>query len=55
MELLSSEITKNIAELTFRYKLKGPDSIINEFTGKHIKTWEVGKINYQEYLSVEPA
>ena len=53
VKLLSSEITNNIAELTFRYKMTGPDSTINEFTGKHIQTWENGKIVREEYLSIE--
>jgi hypothetical protein len=54
VKLLSSEITKNIAELTFRYKMTGPDSTINEFTRKHIQTWKNGKIVHEEYLSIEP-
>ena len=55
VKLLSSEITNNIAELTFRYKMTGPDSKMSEFTGKHIQTWENGKIVHEEYLSIEPA
>ena len=51
--LISSAVTNNIAELTFRYKMTGPDSTINEFTGKHIQTWENGKIVREEYLSIE--
>jgi hypothetical protein len=53
VKLLSSEITNNIAELTFRYKITGADSTINEFTGKHIQTWKNGKIVREEYLSIK--
>jgi hypothetical protein len=53
VKLLSSEITNNIAELIFRYKMTGPDSTINEFTGKHIQTWKNGKIVREEYLGSE--
>ena len=53
VRLLSSEITNNIAALTFRYKMTGADSTISEFTGKHIQTWSKGKIVREEYLSVE--
>lgn len=55
VKLLSSEITNNIAELTFRYKMTGPDSTLNEFTGKHIQTWKNGKIIREEYLSIDQA
>ncbi len=53
VKLLSSKVTSNIAELTFRYKMTGLDSNINEFTGKHIQTWKNGKIVREEYLSIE--
>ena len=53
VRLLSSEITDNIAELTFLYKMTGADSKVNEFTGKHIQTWVNGKIVREEYLSIE--
>lgn len=53
VKLLSLEITNNIAELVFRYKMTGPDSSVNEFTGKHIQIWESGKIVREEYLSIE--
>lgn len=53
VKLLSSEITDNIVELIFRYKMIGSDSSINEFTGKHIQTWENGKIVREEYISIE--
>ena len=52
VKLLSSEITNNIAELTFSYKMTGADSAISEFSGKHIQTWKHGKIVREEYLSV---
>mgnify|MGYP007055199371 CR=1 FL=1 len=53
VKLLSSSIRENIAELTFNYKMTNQDSSINEFTGKHIQTWDNGKIIREEYLSVE--
>lgn len=53
VKLLSSEVTNNIVQLVFRYKITGPDSIVNEFTGKHIQTWKNGKIVREEYLSIE--
>jgi hypothetical protein len=52
VQLLSSEITDNIAELTFSYKMTGADSMVSEFTGKHIQTWRNGKIVREEYLSI---
>ena len=53
VELLSSEIANNIAELVFRYKMTGLDSALNEFTGKHVQTWKNGKIIREEYFSIE--
>jgi len=53
VKLLSSEISNNIAELIFRYKMTDSDSAINEFTGKHVQTWENGKIVREEYFSIE--
>lgn len=53
VRLVSSEITNNIAELVFSYKMTGADLKTNAFTGKHIQTWLNGKIVREEYLSVE--
>ncbi|MEH6348089.1 MAG: hypothetical protein V7785_23530 [Bermanella sp.] len=53
VRLVSSEITDNVAELVFSYKMTGADSKINAFTGKHIQTWLDGKIVREEYLSIE--
>jgi len=52
VKLLTSEIKNNIAELTFHYKMTGFDAKKNEFTGKHIQTWDNGKIVREEYLSI---
>jgi len=52
VELISKKITGNISELTFQYKMTGPDSTINEFTGKHIQTWVNDKIIKEEYVSI---
>jgi hypothetical protein len=51
--LVSSLMTDNTVELTFDYKMKGADSKITEFTGKHVQTWENGKIIREEYFSEE--
>ena len=40
VNLVSSVINENISELTFHYKMTGANSQVNEFTGKHIQTWE---------------
>ncbi len=53
VRLLSSTISGSVAELTFHYKMTGSDSKINEFTGRHIQTWQDGKIVKEEYLSIE--
>ena len=52
IDLLSSVIKENIAELTFHYKMTGANSQVNEFTGKHIQTWENRKIIKEEYVSI---
>ena len=52
VNLISSVINKNVAELTFHYKMIGLNSQVNEFTGKHIQTWENGKIIKEEYVSI---
>jgi len=51
VELVSKIITDNVSELTFHYKMTGYDSSVNEFTGKHIQTWESDKIIKEEYVS----
>ena len=53
VKLVSSKIIGNIAELTFLYKMTGPDLKINEFTGRHIQTWKEGKIVREEYVSID--
>ena len=53
VKLLSSTIEGNVSELVFHYKMTGADAKINEFSGKHVQTWEKGKIVKEEYFSVE--
>ena len=53
VKLLSSKIEGNVSELVFHYKMTGADSKINEFSGKHIQTWDKGKIVKEEYFSIE--
>ena len=50
--MVSSVINGNIAELIFHYKMTGANSQVNEFTGKHIQTWENSKIIKEEYVSI---
>jgi len=52
VELVTKKITGDIAELTFNYKMTGFDSTVNEFTGKHIQTWQNNKIVKEEYVSI---
>jgi len=52
VKLLSSHIEGNIADLTFHYKMTGSDAKAHEFTGRHIQTWQQGKIVKEEYLSI---
>lgn len=52
VNLVSSVINENIAELTFHYKMTGANSKVNEFTGKHIQTWQDRKIIKEEYVSI---
>ena len=52
IQLISQQLTGNISELVFRYKMIGIDETLNEFTGKHIQTWQGDKIIHEEYLSV---
>ena len=52
VKLISSEIEGNVSELVFRYRMTGSDAVISEFTGKHIQTWEKGKIVREEYSTI---
>ena len=52
ISLISFVIKDNIAELTFHYKMTSANSQVNEFTGKHIQTWENKKIIKEEYVSI---
>ena len=54
VRLLSCNIQENVSELVFHYKMSGANGI-NEFSGKHIQTWENNKIVREEYHSVDPA
>ena len=53
VKLISEKIEHNIAVLIFNYKITNADSITNEFVGKHIQTWENGKIIKEEYESIK--
>ena len=53
VKLLSSTIDDNMVELTFCYKMTGADAVVNEYTGKHIQTWENGRITREEYFTLE--
>lgn len=52
VKLVSKKITGNVSELIFHYKMISSDLSVNEFTGKHIQTWDKSKIIKEEYLSV---
>jgi len=52
IKLVSSEIKSNLVELTFLYKMTGHDLKVNEFIGKHVQTWQFGKIVREEYVSI---
>jgi len=52
VKLISKEIIGNVSVLVFHYKMTGYDSSINQFTGKHIQTWEHDKIIKEEYVSI---
>jgi uncharacterized protein (UPF0335 family) len=50
-ELLTSKIEGNVSDLTFHYKIVGQDAKVIEFTGRHIQTWENGKIVKEAFYS----
>jgi len=52
IQLISQHLKGNISELVFHYKMIGLDETLNEFTGKHIQTWQGNKIIREEYLTV---
>jgi len=52
IKLISQKLTGNVSELVFHYKMMGLDETLNEFTGKHIQTWQGNKIIREEYVSV---
>ena len=52
VKLVSALIKGDIAELTFSYKMTGPNAQVNEFVGKHIQTWKNHKIIKQEYHTI---
>jgi hypothetical protein len=52
VKLVSSLINENVVELTFHYKMTGAGGQVNEFTGKHIQTWQNRKIIKEEYISI---
>ena len=52
IQLISQQLSGNISELVFHYKMIGADEILAEFVGKHIQTWQNDKIIHEEYLTV---
>ena len=52
IQLVSQQLNGNTCELVFSYKMLGLDETLNEFTGKHIQTWQDNKIIREEYLNV---
>ncbi len=52
IQLISQQVSGNVTELVFLYKMIDIDEMLNEFTGKHIQTWQGNKIIHEEYLSI---
>jgi hypothetical protein len=52
IQLVSQQVSGNISELVFNYKMIGVDETLNEFIGKHIQTWQGNKIIREEYSTV---
>ena len=52
VKLILQFVEGNYVELTFDYRMTGEDSNVTEFVGRHIQTWENGKIVKEEYLSI---
>jgi hypothetical protein len=52
IQLISQQLIGNVSELVFHYKMVSLDETLNEFTGKHIQTWQDDKIIREEYISV---
>ncbi|WP_432470371.1 hypothetical protein [Amphritea sp. HPY] len=55
VRLVNRQVEGNVSKLTFHYKMTGADAKVTEFTGKHIQTWQNGKIIREEYVSVNQA
>ena len=53
VKLISKLVNGFVSELIFHYKMKGADSSVIDFTGKHIQTWKNKKIVREEYYSIE--
>jgi len=51
--LLSKEISDEVVELTFQYRMTTGDSTETRFTGKHIQTWLNKKITKEEYVTLK--
>jgi len=51
--LLSKEISDEVVELTFQYRMTTGDSTETRFTGKHIQTWQNKKITKEEYVTLK--
>jgi hypothetical protein len=52
VNLVSKVVDGNLSELTFHYKMTRPDSVLVDFTGKHVQIWSNNKIVREEYFSV---
>ena len=52
IQLVSQQINGNISELVFIYKMISLDNKTNEFTGKHIQTWQNEKIIREEFFTL---
>jgi len=53
VNLVSRSVEGNISDLVFGYKMIAQDGKCFEYIGRHIQTWESGKIIREEYRNVE--
>lgn len=51
--LLEKTIKDNKAEITFNYDITLHDGNNIVFTGKHIQTWDNGKITHEDYVKLD--
>lgn len=50
--LLEKNISGNISELIFHYRMTGVDKKVANYKGKHVQTWKGKKIIREEYYSI---